>query len=79
MEFAKIDRSMTLIFYDACQDDLDKEEYKVMMKNVLTSGDPLYNYEPFTRDSENHGYASIIFSCKERQKAVEVYDESNPK
>jgi hypothetical protein len=48
------------------------------MKNVLKTGDPFYEYEPKTKDSQNLGYVSILFSCKERQKAVEVVDESKP-
>jgi len=46
------------------------------MQNVNTKGHKLYEYQQHTRGGENLGYAAVIFSCKERQKAVEIINEN---
>jgi hypothetical protein len=36
-KFAKIDKSITIIFFDACREDLDKDDqnYKLLFENAI--------------------------------------------
>jgi hypothetical protein len=42
--FARINKSITLIFFDACRENLNVDEYKGMMENVISDGNALYNF-----------------------------------
>jgi hypothetical protein len=33
--FARINKAITLIFFDACREDLDSEEHKNLFKNAI--------------------------------------------
>lgn len=34
-QFARIDKSMTIIFFDSCREDLDVESYKHLFDNAI--------------------------------------------
>jgi hypothetical protein len=42
-EFAKIDKTITIIFFDACRDNLEDPAYKRVLENAIQN-DPMFKF-----------------------------------
>ena len=42
-EFAKIPKTITIIFFDACRDNLEEPAYKRVLDNAIQN-DPMFKY-----------------------------------
>ena len=62
-QFAKISKTITIIFFDACREDLDLPNFKHLFTNAIKD-DPLFDYTPLRIGESYPGYSSIVFSCK---------------
>ena len=74
-EFAKINKTITIIFFDACREDLDKPDFKNLFTNSIID-DPLFDYKPLKRADSFPGYSAIVYSCKQWGKSAETFDET---
>ena len=62
--FARIDKSITLIFFDACREDLDTDEHKDLFKNAIQD-DEVYKFASNKATPSFPGFSAILYSCKE--------------
>lgn len=69
-EYAKIDKCITIIFFDACRENLDNDDFKGIFSNAVQDL-PLFQYEPRKVPFVSKGFSAIVYSCKEWEKAVE--------
>lgn len=74
-EFAKINKTITIIFFDACREDLDTTDFQNLFANA-TKDDPLFDYEPLRIRESYPGYSAIVYSSKQWQKSAEIFDET---
>lgn len=77
-QFAKIDKCITIIFFDACREELDVPAHQHLFENAIQDHN-LYKYTPEKEQVTTYykGYSAIVYSCKEWQKSVETFNETN--
>ncbi len=61
--YARYDKTITIIFFDACREDLEKHEYKSLFDSAIQD-DEIYKFEPLKFAHALPGYSVIFFSCK---------------